>query len=159
MLRKDKNFKMKKRMLKRTIALVLSLITLLGIVLPQEPVLAATSYSDPYTFYHTCDTIYGQKIEFTQNGYFYYATKSQSAASSKYDRFRTIGWAITLSAGGQSVDIYCANGQTIERLSSASGQNAADGYNYMLYRASYNRLAQLAYARNPTAAQVIFSLL
>lgn len=146
-----------RHILKRIIAIALALVTLLSIALPTDTTYAASSYTDPYIFYHSCNTTNGQKIEFTNQGYFYYGTRSLAASSSKNDRFRTIGWAITLSAGGQSVDIYCANGQTIEYLSSPAGYTAGDGYNYMLYRASYNKLAALAYARNPAAAEVVFS--
>lgn len=147
-----------RHILKRIIAVALALVTLLSIALPTDTTYAASSYTDPYYFYNTCNNPYGsQHIEFTNQGYFYYGTRSLAASSSKNDRFRTIGWAITLSAGGQSVDIYCANGQTIEYLSSPAGYIAGDGYNYMLYRASYNKLAALAYARNPAAAEVVFS--
>lgn len=101
---------------------------------------AATSYTDAKEFYETAKSNEGH-VE-TVNGSIYYATRAKTAHSSTNLRYRTIGFDVSLSAGGVTVSFAVQRDDSsyLRNISSIS-----DGkYNYNLYVIDEKAMYELA---------------
>lgn len=136
-----------------------TVLLLAGILffMPEE-VKAAGSYSNAREFFESTGAdgchaeVYGGTI--------YYATQAKLASASNNLKYGTVGYEISLSGGGQTVEFG------VRRVEDGSTENGSmrevagsrvdwNGYRYNLYAISRKELEALAYRRNAKAAEVV----
>lgn len=139
-----------------------ALMLLSSIFLPSDEINAATSYTNPYDFYNSCEE--NTKTEFV-NGYIYFGTKSNKASSYSTRTYSMLGFEVILGEGTDNEIRF-----NISRKEDKDGEQPyylkdcydgkeylKDGYYYSLYRMSYDDIQELAFYYSPEKAKVLFS--
>ena len=88
------------------------------------------------------------------NAELFWVTKSNKATDNSHLKYRTLGWRLTLSGGGQSETCDLILGTTITK---PFGQTEDNGYYYILYAIDMKTVYQRMMSRNSVAAAAIYS--
>lgn len=142
---------MKKTWVFRCIGLLLFTISVLMFSGNTSEVHAATSYTNAREYYLSAP-VEDDRCEM-YGGNFYSGSRAKTASSNSL-KYRTIGFDITLSAGGRSLRFSVARGQS---LATISDDPYSDGYTYSLWYVPRSTIEALAKKVDASTAEFLFS--
>lgn len=142
-----------KQVKKKLLAFCLSFGMILSCMMIPDKTYAASSFENAKVFYDTCESVMKKQPYHSEsyNGCFYMATQGKLASSSTSLKYYTLGYDMTLSAGGYSMEIGVkrvsagdTSGSLVEINKTDSGE-----YRYVLFRISEESIRALARAKDP----------
>ena len=119
-----------------------------------EDVSAAGSYTNAKEFYESTGT-QGYHIE-AYSGAIYYATKAKLASGSGNLKYGTVGYDISLSGNGQTVNFSVKRNGNGAMQEVVGSRVESGGYMYNLYSIPAEKLFALAMNTSPVAAAAVF---
>ena len=118
---------------------------------------AASSYDNALEFFNSTGNNSGKHIE-CYNGNIYFGTSAKLAhtyASGGHKYYNTLGYDVTLTGGGTSLTFSVKRGGSLKEVPGSSRVDK-NGYEYLLYCISREKIEDLAKKADPVNAATVF---